>query len=332
MRRYGPPEVLELESVELPPLLPREVRIRSLASAVNHSDLRIRSGEWPVLGVEDPFPYTPGLEVVGDVVEVGSEVASLATGARAITMMQGLGGVRPRHPGGYAEFVTADADAVATFSDELEAIHVAALGLAAMTAREGLRPLGPVEGLRVLVTGASGGVGSAAVALFSAQGAEVIGVVARAERAEYVRSLGAAQVVVAGEGSLVDAVGKRSIDRVLDNVGGALFRELVETLRTGGALSLVGAVAGNDLRLDAWNLVRPVTLTGYTSHALDGATLQAGMDELGELLRSGRLTPPTQTVLPLEEAAQAHRLLEEHGVVGRVLLVPRAPMARRGGS
>jgi NADPH:quinone reductase len=320
MREYGPPEVLRLEAVELSPLAPDEVRIRSLASAINHSDLRIRSGDWPVL-TDDPFPYVPGLEVVGDIVEVGNDAGSVPVGARATTMMQGLGGVRPRHPGGYAEHVTVGADAIALVPEQASPIQIGALGLAAITAYEGLRPLGPVEGLRVLVTGASGGVGSAAVGLFSAQGAEVIGVVSRPERIEYVRSLGATQVVVSGEGLLVDAVGKRSVDRVLDIVGGSLFRECVETLRTGGALSLVGAVAGNSLGLDAWNLVRPVTLTGYTSHALDGPTLQAAMDVICSLLESGRLTPPAQTVLPLAEAADAHRLLEEHRVEGRVLLV-----------
>ncbi|HTV36943.1 MAG TPA: hypothetical protein VMF12_10990, partial [Xanthobacteraceae bacterium] len=66
MRQYGGTDVLRLESVALSPLLPDEIRIRSLASAVNHSDLEIRAGNWPILK-PDPFPYTPGLEVVGDV-------------------------------------------------------------------------------------------------------------------------------------------------------------------------------------------------------------------------------------------------------------------------
>ena len=87
-------------------------------------------------------------------------------------------------------------------------------------------------------------------------------------------------------------------------------------------LSLVGAVAGSDLCLDAWNLVRPVTLTGYTGHALDGPTLRAAIGEFCGLLAGGGLVPPAQTLMPLSEAASAHRLLEAHGVEGRVLLVP----------
>src|SRR5438046_394707 len=104
MYRYGAPEVLGVETVVLKPLAPDEIRVRSLASAINHSDLEIRAGNWPILR-EQPFPYVPGLEVVGEIVEAGSAVSDLRVGDRVITMMQGLGGVRARRDGGYAEYV-----------------------------------------------------------------------------------------------------------------------------------------------------------------------------------------------------------------------------------
>src|SRR2546423_8543214 len=99
MRRYGAPEVLAIESVPFVPLMSDEIRVRSIASAVNHSDLEIRAGNWPILR-PNPFPYTPGLEVVGEVVEIGAAVSEFRIGDRVITMMQGLGGVRPQRPGG----------------------------------------------------------------------------------------------------------------------------------------------------------------------------------------------------------------------------------------
>src|SRR5688500_11028010 len=105
MRRTGPPEVLQWEEVALRPLAPGEVRLRTLAAAVNHSDLEIRAGNWPIRR-EPCFPYVPGLEVVGEVVEVGADVVGFATGDRAWTMMQGLGGVRAERDGGHAEHVT----------------------------------------------------------------------------------------------------------------------------------------------------------------------------------------------------------------------------------
>src|SRR5262249_49125623 len=104
MRRYGGPEVLRFETVPLASLRPDEIRLRSIASASNHPDLEIGPGSWRA-GQAEPFPYTPGLETVGEVVEVGSAVADVRVGDRAITMMQGLGGVRAHRPGGYAEYV-----------------------------------------------------------------------------------------------------------------------------------------------------------------------------------------------------------------------------------
>jgi NADPH:quinone reductase len=143
MRQYGGPDVLRVEKVPLAPVQASEVRIRAIASAVNHSDLEIRAGNWPVLKRE-PFPYTPGLETVGQVVETGASVTEVHVGDRVMTMMQGLGGVAQR-PGGYAEYVTVDAGAVAPLSEDANPIDMAALGLAGVTAFEGLRRLG--EGL-----------------------------------------------------------------------------------------------------------------------------------------------------------------------------------------
>jgi NADPH2:quinone reductase len=196
MRRYGGPEVLRFETVPLASLRPDEIRLRSIASAINHSDLEIRAGNWPVRQAE-PFPYTPGLEAVGEVVEVGSAVADVRVGDRAITMMQGLGGVRAHRPGGYAEYVVVGASAAAPLAADVDPLAMAALGLAGVTAFVGLQKIGDLAGRRIAVTGAAGGVGSAAVAIAKAQGADVIGIVSRAQHADYVRSLGAAETMTA---------------------------------------------------------------------------------------------------------------------------------------
>jgi NADPH:quinone reductase len=117
------------------------------------------------------------LEVVGEVVEVGGSVSDVSVGDQVITMMQGLGGVHPRRPGGYAEYVTVSSSTVAAFPKHADPLGMAALGLASATAFEGLRRIGDLDSRRVVVTGAAGGVGSAAVAIAKAQGAEVIAVI-----------------------------------------------------------------------------------------------------------------------------------------------------------
>ncbi len=320
MRRYGPPDVLRYEDVVLPPLAPQEVRIKSIASAVNHSDLEIRAGNWPVQKAE-PFPYIPGLEVVGNVVDVGQAVQSVHPGDRVITMMQGLGGVSGRRPGGYADYVTVAQDAIAALPSNVDALDMATVGLVGVTAYEGLRRIGSLQGRRVIVTGAAGGVGSAATAIAHAQGASVVGIVSRPEQAGYVRGLGADEIVISSKGTLSSPLASESVDGVLDMVGGDLFGPCVGALRSGGTLSLVGAVGGSVVRFDAYELTR-VTLTGYASDRLDGPGLRQAVGALADWLRAGAIKPPARRLMPLAEAAQAHALLERGGVAGRVLLVP----------
>jgi NADPH:quinone reductase len=320
MRQYGGPNVLQLETVSLPSLAPNEIRIRTIAAAINHSDLEIRAGNWPILK-PNPFPYTPGLEVVGDVVEVGNSVSEFRIGARVITMMQGLGGVRPQRRGGYAEFVVAPASAVAAFTGDVDPLDIAALGLGSVTAFEALRKIGDLAGRRIAVTGAAGGVGSAAVAIAKAQGAEVIGIISRSEQTEYVRSLGASTTITSQDVAS-GALAPETIDGLLDTVAGKAFASYVAALRPGGVLSLIGAVGGSDVSFDAYRLLE-ITLTGYASDTLDGPALRHAMGSISRWLARGVIRAPIHTLFALEEAAASHARLEQRSVQGRVLLVFR---------
>lgn len=319
MRATGPPEVLRVETLPLPDLAPSELRVRMLAAAVNHSDLKIRAGSWTIRR-RPPFPYVPGLEIVGEVVATGTAVETVRVGELVMTMMQGLGGVRSLRPGGYQDYATVDADAVAPVPAGVDPLAAAALGLAAVTAQQGLERIGPLDGRRVAVTGASGGVGSAAVALAAAGGAEVIACVRHATHAEHLIAHGAAEVV-----DDVSAIPGRSLHGVLDTVAGTIFEPLVGALADGGVLSLVGAVGGGRVSFDAWELIRPVTLTGYSSEQLDGPSLRRAAADVFTLFLAGELRPPPWQTMPLERAAEAHRLLEAGGVNGRILLVPGDP-------
>lgn len=319
MDQYGSPDVLNWRATDISPLRTGEVRLRTLAAAVNHTDLRIRAGDWPIRQSQ-PFPYTPGVEAVGVIVETGAGVTDVRSGQTVITMMQGLGGVRAARPGGYAELVTVDADAVAVLPDGVDPLAMAALGLGGVTAHEGLRRLGALENRRVLVSGAAGGVGSAAVVLARAQRAEVTALIARAAQADYVRRLGADGVVVTDRN--VRPTLPSGFDGVLDTVGGLGFGACVEALRAGGVLCLVGAVGGDEVSFDAWSLIRPVVLTGYSTEMLDGPSLRAAISTLADLFLSGRIASPHYEVMPLHDAAKAHRVLEAGGFSGRLLLVP----------
>ncbi|HWO19868.1 MAG TPA: zinc-binding alcohol dehydrogenase family protein [Kofleriaceae bacterium] len=322
MRAFGGPDVLRPEGFPLPPLGPAELRIRTLAAAVNHSDLEVRSGAWP-LRRADALPYVPGLEVLGEVSEVGSEVGAAAgaprVGDRVITMMQGLGGVRAERAGGYQHEVTVSADVVAPVPAAVDPLAAAALGLAAVTAHEGLARLGSLAGRTLVVTGAAGGVGSAACALGAAMGARIVAVVRAAapEAAAYLRGLGVAQIVTDPA-----ELGPRSVDAVLDSVVGPLLEPLIAALADGGRYCMVGAMAGDRAAFSAWELLRGLVITGYSSETLDGPALRAATAAIFERLLRGELLPPVYETLPLSQAAEAHRRIEARGVRGRVLLVP----------
>jgi len=290
MRRFGGPEVLVLEELELAPLRAGEIRVRALASAVNHSDIEIRSGNWTIRR-EPKLPYVPGLEVVGDVVEVAPDVTTVKAGDRVWTMMQGLGGVRAERDGGYAEHVTVAASVVAPLPAAIDPVAFAAVGLAGVTAHEGLAKLALTPDKTVLVTGASGGVGSVAMLLAS----KAIGFERNAP-----------------------PPAPKSVDAVLDVVAGPIFPALVAALRPGGRYCLVGAIAGGDVTFDAWSLLDGITLTGYSTEDLDGEGLRAATRALLAI----SLPPVPHTVMPLADAARAHDLLERRELRGRVVLVP----------
>lgn len=304
MDRYGPPEVLEWREVTLPPVPPGEIRIRTIAAAVNRADVEIRSGNWPVQR-DNPFPYTPGLEVLGQ---------NAATGERVITMMQHLGGIHGERPGGYGEYVTVPETNVAVVPDDIDPYAMAAVGLAGVTALEGLRRLELQPGDRVAILGASGGVGTAAISLAQAMDTHVIAVLPRPGKEAHVREAGADEVVARLE--------TRSVDAVLEILGQATFSDSVAALRRGGRLCLIGAVTGPDLCLVAWDLMQDLHLTGYSSENLTGDDLRADITHLSAELRAGRIAPPSYRLIDLADAAEAHRLMESSQVAGRLLLVP----------
>lgn len=318
LSRYGEPEVLCWRRSQLFALGPHEVRIETLAAGVNYTDIQIRSGVWPVRKV-NPFPYTPGVEVVGQIVEIGAAVSNWKVGQVVITMMQGLGGVRAERPGAYATYVTVLDSTLALVPSAVDIYDMAAIGLAGVTAYWGLRQLGPLDGKRVMVTGAAGNVGLAAVMIARASGASVCAVVASTQQKHRLLNLGV-EAVEYGTEEFRSVLGVESVDAVLDVVGGELFSLSVNALRKGGVLSLVGAVAGSQVNFDAWQLIRPIVLTGYSTETLNGLTLKEAIDSISTWLIRDEIHSPPYRKLPLKEACIAHRLVENKQWRGRILL------------
>jgi len=320
MTEYGPPSVLNLVEVDLPPLLDNEVRFRVLVAPVNRADLEIRAGNWPIQH-DNPFPYTPGIEAIGEVVAIGEAVETIKVGDTVITMMQQLGGTYGLRPGGYQEFVTVEADNVAKIPP-INEVHVAALGLAGVTAYNGLKWLDIHLGDIVVIQGASGEVGSVAVTLAKTLGATVVATTLCHNHDDYLQNIGADEIIYLGEEILVERLGPGSVEGVLELIGERTFADSVAVLKPGGSLCLVDVMSGETLTLSARNLMQSVHLTGYSAEHLTGADLRADMEQLCHWLTIGDIPPPPYQTFPLTEAAHVHHLIESNQLIGRALLIP----------
>lgn len=307
--RYGPPEVIYEGRRPLPEHGEDRVLVRVLAASVNGGELYGRSGSlgWVGALLLGRFPKAVGLDFVGDVVEVGTNVHGTAVGDR-------VWGALPRAFGSMAEYVAVPVDCLARVPEGLDPVRAAALPVAttvvtALRDKARLRP-----GERLLVRGATGGVGVGGVQLGKAYGGHVTAL-ARDENLELARELGADRVFDYRTTSPTDL---GSFDVVLDTVGTDLpaYRRL---LAPGGRMVTV-----------SFDLLRPWRSLGYIVGStvfgprrvrfFSGNPRRDLFEELTALVEAGHLRPVVDRVFPLSDVAGAHRALESGGVRGKVIV------------
>ncbi|HTM22425.1 MAG TPA: zinc-binding alcohol dehydrogenase family protein [Kofleriaceae bacterium] len=315
MDAYGDPDVLR--PVERPDWEPGpgEVVVQAACAGVNRADLFIRSGEWPQGG---SFPYVPGLEVAGTVAALGAGVTDLSIGDPVITMMQHLGGIHGTRPGGYQSHVLVPADTLARLPAGFDPLTAGALGLPAVTALLALEVLDVRAGHRVLVHAGSSAVGLMAIQLAAHAGAEVIATGTSPAKFDLMRSAGASATLSTRDPDWPTRAG--DLDRAFDLVGAATFAPTVAALRPGGRLIFVGGTSGADLSFSGWALMRPTTITGYSSESLTRAELARAIAAIAHRHKEGTLRPLALTEFPLRAAATAHRTLASGSVAGRLIL------------
>lgn len=297
--RLGGPEVLELQETAEPAAAAGEVLIRVHRAGVNFADLSATRGQY---AQAPPPPFIPGLEVSGR--EIGSDrpVMAIVSG------------------GGYAEVVAADRRFVWPV-DESELDQVAGYPLVGLTAFYALRRVARLEkGETVLITAAAGGVGSAAIQVARALGAgRVIGVAGSLEKQARVRQLGA-DLALGYDDPLPGP-----IDVMVDMVGGPIFRSALAQMAPFGRMVCIGASSGQVQEVPS---VGELRLLGAGVFPFSMGALRARHPELYAstvtegvaLLTDGSVRPPIGEVLPLAEAAQAHRLLASRATMGKLLL------------
>ncbi len=323
---HGGPERLEYHiDWPVPDPAPSEVLIEVSACGVNNTDINTRVGWYQGGAWGSPlrFPRIQGADPVGRIVEVGSDVTSDRIGERVLVdpWLRGVGLDGARYlgsevDGGFAEYVAVPAANVHPIESASTDVELATIACSYSTAEHMLERAGAEEGQWVLVTGASGGVGSALVRLAKRRGARVVALTS-AHKKEAVVGLGADIVLDRGRSDL-PAVIRDETDGVAvfaDVVGGPRLGPLLETLRPGGQYVVSGAVAGALVELD----LRTLYLRDLTFH---GATVvpAAVFENLIGYVRSGEVRPEVDRVFPLEQLHDAQEYFQDPDRIGSVVV------------
>ncbi|MCZ7607371.1 MAG: NAD(P)-dependent alcohol dehydrogenase [Planctomycetota bacterium] len=314
--RYGGPEVLQLEQRPLPAVGDDEVLVRVRAAGVDRGVWHLMAG-LPYLmrvvgfGLRAPKNPVPGMDLAGTVAAVGKNVTRFRVGEEVF----GVG------KGSFAEYAVAPEAKLAHKPANLSFEQAAALAISGMTALQGLRDVAKLQaGEKVLILGASGGVGSYAVQIAKALGAEVTGV-GSTGKLELVKSLGADHVIDYTREDITDS-GTR-YDVILDIGGNRSLSKLRRALKPRGRLVIVGGENGGRLIGGLERLLRAMLLSPFVSQTLlsfISGERQEDLQTLKEMAEAGNITPMIDRAFPLAEAAEAVRYLEQGRARGKLVI------------
>jgi NADPH2:quinone reductase len=314
--RTGGPEVLQVDEIPVPEPGPGEVRVQVERAGLNYIDTYLRSGLYD----PGPLPAIAGKEGAGRVERLGPGVRGMAEGDRVAFFDA---------RGGYAERVVHAEARVLPLPDGLDSTLGAALLLQGMTAHYLTRTIRPLlPGDTVLVHAAAGGVGHLTVQMARLAGATVFGTCGSAGKAERLRILGVDHVIRYDEEDFVERVlegtGGRGVDLAIDGVGRATFVGTVRATRVRGHVVLFGQASGPVEPFRPREILGSRTLTTATlfDYTRDRGELIGHAEDVFGWALDGKLEVWIDRVLPLEEAAHAHRLLENRQTSGKVLLEP----------
>jgi 2-desacetyl-2-hydroxyethyl bacteriochlorophyllide A dehydrogenase len=337
VREHGGLEALRWEEVPDPAPGPTEVLVRVRACGINHLDLWVRKG---VPGHRFPLPMIPGCDIAGEVVEAGEAFRNLEAGRRVVIapgfgcgrceacslgndhLCRHYGIIGETRDGGYAPLAVVPGENALDLPERLSFDEAAAFPLAFLTAWHMLAARAEVRpGDVVLVHAAGSGVGSAAIQIARLLGARVLATAGSEAKLERARQLGADETIAYRETDFASEVsrltGKRGADVVVEHVGQATWEGSVRCLAKGGRLVTCGATTGPIGEIHLPRLF-------FKSLSILGSTMgsRGEVHRIVRLVAEGKLQPVVDRVLPLEEAAEAHRILEDREAFGKIVLRP----------
>ena len=301
MHEFGGPEVLKLEDAPRPEPADDEVLVKVYAAGINPVDWKIREGQrkekFPTT-----FPLTPGWDVSGEIEKVGHNVKNFRKGDEV------YGRPDPTKNGAYAEYLVVKADQMSFKPKTIDHEKAAGVPLAGLTAWQGLFDYGELEaGQKVLIHGASGGVGTFAVQFAKWKGAYVIGT-ASEENSDFLKQLGADEVIDYKKEKFDAKL--NNIDLVFDTIGGETQRRSIKVLKNGGRL-----VTTLKPENDEAAKVKNIQVEGFTAQSYPKE-----LEEIAQLIDAGKVKPVIAKIMPLEEAAKAQELSESGHIRGKIVL------------
>ncbi len=301
IHEFGGPDVLELEEIDIPQPKADEVLIKVYASSVNPVDGKIVAGlsqeKFPT-----KFPLTIGWDVSGVIEQAGNQVRNFSIGDEV------YGRPFPTQNGAFAEYVVLKASEIALKPRSIDHIQAAAVPLAGLTAWQGLFKFGKLEkGQKVLIHGASGGVGTFAIQFAKWKGAEVIGT-ASADNLAFIKQLGADQAINHKNQRFEEEV--QDVDLVLDLIGKETQQRSLVVIKPGGILVTTVAPEFKDEAKE-----KHIRLESFTAQSYP-----EDLEQIGDLIDQGIVQPVVSAVLNLEDARQAEELSSQHHTRGKIVI------------
>jgi NADPH:quinone reductase len=322
MRETGGPEVLEAAEVPTPDVAAGQVLVRTEAIGTHFAETKLRAGTLP--GMTPTLPSVPGFEAAGTVTAVGDGVDARLVGTRVTAMaVDGTGS--------YAEYLALPVRGIMPVPDGVSAVDAVAVASQGAVALGLLRTAGLTGREQVLVEAAAGAVGGYLVQLAREHGAaRIIGTAGSAAKREFAGTLGADAVVDHRDpdwpAAVRKAAGEPGVDVVFESIGGASAGALLDAMAPGGRMLYYGKLTDEPPAVTPDDLFfRGLTLVGCGGLPGDGAWYDTVMSLRAELLdraATGRIRPLIDTVLPLADAAEAHRRLESRQNLGKIILTP----------
>ena len=316
-RELGPPERMRLETFPAKPLGAGQVRVAIRAAGINFPDILMAAGQYQL---KPDLPFTPGVEAAGDVVEVDGEAKGVSIGDGVI--------VRMRH-GAYTDEAVVTPSQLMRLPSNFDYAEGATFLAAYGRAYHGLVDRGQLrQGEVLLVHGAGGGVGLAAVETGKLLGATVIAAASSEDKLAVAKAKGADHLLLYSREPFRDAVkritGGRGADVVFDPVGGQIFEDSVRCIAWGARLLVIGFTGGIGLARTNLLLIKGASVLGVRAGEAvrrNPALGEVRLRQLVEWAEQGKIRPNVSHRLPIEEFARAMRLLIERKAIGRVALV-----------